>query len=195
MCLLPPCFRHPCSKQYLSFKCIFQCLFIKIQTFFSIKMYAWLIWITTTARRWRTATMRIVFWFFLEFLRLSTLSIFGHSFGLFGSHKGSHCHSVLWGFTTMFLLKVLVNTHSCRIKKKFTFKSRFVDFLKSKRFKKREWICSHLQQKVEEFKSWAPIFIQKTLKKTKLHITIHFLFSKAREKVIFVPLIWISQLF
>ena len=29
----------------------------------------------------------------------------------------------------------------------------------------------------------------------KWHIAVHFLFAKAREKVIFVPLIWISQVF
>ena len=82
----------------------------------------------------------------------------------------------------MFLLKVLVNTHSCRIKKKFTFKSRFIDFLKFKRFKKREWICSHLQQKVEEFKLWAPIFIQKTLKKTKIaYYNTLFIFQSKGE--------------
>ena len=61
-----------------------------------------------------------------------------------------------------------------------------IDLLKSRRFKKQEWVCSHVQQKVKEFKSWTSIFIQKTLKGQ--NCTLEYL-GKAREKVIFAPLI------
>ena len=67
-----------------------------------------------------------------------------------------------------------------------------IDLLKSRRFKKQEWVCSHPQQKVEEFKSWTSIFIQKTLKVQ--NCTLEYL-GKAREKVIFAPLIWIFSTF
>ena len=38
-------------------------------------------------------------------------------------------------------------------------------------------------------------FCSKNFQGPKLHITVHFLFAKARKKVIIAPLIWISQLF
>ena len=67
------------------------------------------------------------------------------------------------------------------------------DMVKSRRFKKWEWICFHLQQ-VEEIKSWKPIFIQKISRAKIAHYSI-LLIRKNNEKVIFEPLIQNSQLF
>ena len=54
------------------------------------------------------------------------------------------------------------------------------DIVKSRRFKKWEWICFHVQQ-VEEIKSWAPIFIQKFSRAKIAHYSILFIRKNKRE--------------
>ena len=118
-----------------------------------------------------------------------------------------------WNFQKLFLIKVNLTSQGSHLE--VLFRSRFwvwkggilivvendsQDFhavvVKVQKIKKTKVDMLPMPSKKSRNSNHGHKFSSKNFQGPKLHVTVHFfLFEKVRKMVIFVPLIWISQLF